>query len=95
MLASACRYDLAGVLEGEPTRICGIGDVLASPNEDASHLGQLATHLIGDAEREGVDLAFAPTSLLLPARSGHAEVEIQRDSDRRDPQGRGKWDPGG
>jgi hypothetical protein len=78
VLASACRYDLAGVLDGEPTRVCGIGNVLASPNEDASHVHMLLTHLIGDAERDGVDIAllFAPTGLSSAVPSGFDAIPM-------------------
>ena len=58
VLAGARRYDLAGVLHGEPARICGIGTVVSGPSGNESHVRELLTHLVGAAEREGIDVAL-------------------------------------
>ena len=78
VLASARRYDLAGVLDGQPARVCGIGTPFAGPNGDEGHVHELLMHLIGEADREGIDVAllFAPTGLASAVPSGFQSISM-------------------
>lgn len=64
VLASAERYDLAGVFDGQTVRVCAVGSVWAEPSAPgSSHARLLIDSLIGDAAREGADLALVfPTT---------------------------------
>ncbi|HET9385142.1 MAG TPA: hypothetical protein VFO67_08340, partial [Gemmatimonadales bacterium] len=58
MLASAQRYDLAGILDGQPVRVCGIGDLHADPASSDSHTRVLVEQLLNEAGRDGADIAL-------------------------------------
>jgi hypothetical protein len=59
VLASAQRYDLAGILDRQPMRVCGIGDLLADPaSSESSHTRVLVEQLLDAAERDGADIAL-------------------------------------
>jgi len=52
ILASAEQYDLTGVFDERPVRICGVGSV----QSDSGHASELINCLMGAAERDGVEL---------------------------------------
>jgi GNAT superfamily N-acetyltransferase len=59
LVAGATQFDLGGVLDGRPLRVCGIGSVFTDP----THRGRgqdrvLIDHLLRQAERDGVDMAL-------------------------------------
>jgi GNAT superfamily N-acetyltransferase len=59
LLASAKQYDLTGVLDRRPVRICGIGSVFTEQaHRGAGHAGELVEHLLDDAARDGAELAL-------------------------------------
>lgn len=59
VLASAERYDLAGILDQQPVTICGIAAVFSIGHDDASnHGGALVERLLEDASRDGADLGL-------------------------------------
>jgi hypothetical protein len=59
VLASAERYDLAGILDQQPVTICGIVAVFTTGHDGAdNHGGALVERLLDDATRDGADLAF-------------------------------------
>lgn len=59
VLASAQRYDLAGILDRQPVLLCGIGSVLYDPaHSDRSHTRALVEQLLNEAERDGADMAL-------------------------------------
>ena len=59
VLASAERYDLAGVLDQQPVTICGIAAVFSIGHDDSgNHGGVLVERLLEDATRDGADLAL-------------------------------------
>lgn len=58
VLASAERYDLAGVLDQRPVRICGIGRVFTRPeHRGRGHAFSLVELLLAEAARGGADMA--------------------------------------
>ena len=59
VLASAQRYDLMGMLDQCPVRICGVGTVFGDPAlRDRSHARVLVEQLVDEAGRNGADLAL-------------------------------------
>jgi hypothetical protein len=59
VLVSAERYDLAGLLDGQPVRVSGIGGLVASrAHSDRSHTRTLVEQLVDEFRRDGVDLAL-------------------------------------
>ena len=68
ILASAERYDLAGVLDRVAVRVCALGSLWAGPSEPGGiHSRTLVDVLLADAERNGAEMA-----LLFPsAHIGH------------------------
>jgi hypothetical protein len=67
-LASALQFNLTGVLDRHPVRICGIGQVSANPTHTGrDHGHELVAQLLAEATAEGVDVALlfatAPTAL--------------------------------
>lgn len=59
LLASALQYDLAGVLDEQPARICGIGAVFADPaHGDGRHAQVLIERMVDAAARDGADIAL-------------------------------------
>lgn len=59
VLASAQRYDLAGILDRRPVRVCGIGSLLTDPaHADSSHIRVLVEQLLNGSERDGADMAL-------------------------------------
>lgn len=78
-LASATRYDLSGLLDGRPIRICGIGDLLTAPTQEGNgHVGPLVEQLLDRAADGGADLAlvFADVDPALSAPRGFDEVPM-------------------
>ena len=66
VLASAIRYDLAGVLDGRPVRVCGIGEILTPPACGANgYARELVEQLLDHASQDGAAIA------LLPSRMSH------------------------
>jgi len=74
VLASAERYDLAGSLDAQPVRICGIAAVSNRDAEegDSGSVVALVEQLVEEATRSGVDLAllFRPATAPAPAADG-------------------------
>jgi hypothetical protein len=72
ILASAQRYDLAGTLDDQALRICGIGAVWS--DDDPLHARVLVERLVDQATQDGADLAiiFAPASNLAVLRGFEA-----------------------
>jgi GNAT superfamily N-acetyltransferase len=73
VLASAERYDLAGVFDGRPVRVCGIGSVFTEPSlRGHGHPRRLVEELVHDAERNGAEVAllFPPVDLDEDVRRG-------------------------
>jgi hypothetical protein len=59
VLASATQYDLAAVLDQEPVRVCGIGDVFGTPgSRDAGHARELVDRLVDEAAGTGAAMAL-------------------------------------
>ena len=59
LLASALHYDLAGRLDHQPVRVCGIGGLLTDPAYgDSGHAHVLVEQLLNEAERDGADMAL-------------------------------------
>jgi hypothetical protein len=59
VLASAERYDLAGVLDQQPVTICGLATVFSIDHDDATNHGvDLVERLLEAATRDGADLAL-------------------------------------
>ena len=59
ILASAERYDLSGVFDGRPVRVCGIGSVFTEPSQRGhGYPRRLVDALLHDAEREGAEVAL-------------------------------------
>jgi hypothetical protein len=59
LLASAQRYDLTGILDHRPVRICGIGSVVTDPAyRDGNHARVLLERLLADAARDGAEIAL-------------------------------------
>ena len=58
ILASAERYELAGVFDGRPMRVCGIGSVRSEPSpQGAAHARTLIETILDGAEAAGVEMA--------------------------------------
>jgi hypothetical protein len=59
VLASATRYNLAGVLDERPVRVCGIGEIFTQPASGTSgHARELVDQLVDDASRDGAAIAL-------------------------------------
>jgi hypothetical protein len=59
VLASATRYDLAGVLDQQPVRVCGIGSIVSeAAHRDGGYGWELVERLIGEAARDGAAMAL-------------------------------------
>jgi hypothetical protein len=77
VLASAERYDLAGILDQQPVTICGIAAVFSIGQDDArNHGGALVERLLEDATGDGADLAllFQAESPASPVPQGFEAV---------------------
>jgi hypothetical protein len=62
VLASATRYDLAGVLDHKSIRVHAVGDVLAAaPHGSDDHACALIEWLVGEATKDGADIALLLT----------------------------------
>jgi hypothetical protein len=76
VLASAERYDLAGSLDAQPVRICGIAAVTNRDVDegDSGSVVALVEQLLDEATRSGVDLAllFRPANAPALAAGGFA-----------------------
>ena len=58
ILASAERYELAGVFDGRPIGVCGIGSVRSEPSpHGAAHARTLIETILDGAEAAGVEMA--------------------------------------
>jgi hypothetical protein len=71
LLASAARYDLTGVLDGVPVRICGIGSVVTY-GQRQDHGRRLVDTLLDEAARGGAQmgLVFSHTEAAADAGDG-------------------------
>ena len=59
VLASATHYELAGVLDKRPVRVCGIGEVFTLPAHGTSGLArELVDQLLDKASRDGAMIAL-------------------------------------
>jgi hypothetical protein len=59
ILATAERYDLAGVFDGRAVRVCGIGTVCAEPSpRSLEHARALVDAVADDAARQGAGVAL-------------------------------------
>ena len=79
ILASAERYDLSGVLDGRPVRVCGIGSVVTEPSQRGhGHPRRLVEELVHDAEREGAEVAllFPPVDVDEDVRRGFQPMSL-------------------
>jgi hypothetical protein len=72
LLASAERYDLAGVLDGRPVGVCGIGS-LWSDDQGVEHARDLIDRCVDAAAAAGAELAL----LFSPAADLAARAEWQ------------------
>jgi hypothetical protein len=69
VLASAQRHELTGMLDQQPVKICGIGEVFTHPSHrHGGHAPELVERLLDDAGRNGADMVLLfvtePTSYL-------------------------------
>jgi GNAT superfamily N-acetyltransferase len=79
ILASAERYDLSGVLDGRPVRVCGIGSVFTEPSQRGQgHARRLVEELLDDAEREEAEVAllFPPIGIDDDVRRGFQPMPL-------------------
>jgi GNAT superfamily N-acetyltransferase len=79
ILASAERYDLSGVFDGRPVRVCGIGSVFTEPSQRGhGHPRRLVEELVHDAEREGAEVAllFPPVDIDEDVRRGFRPMSL-------------------
>ena len=79
LLASAARYDLAGVFDGRAVRICGIGSVFTQPGHPHDgHALTLMETLLDQAAREGVETAllFSHAEGELPSLGGFDAIPL-------------------
>ena len=77
VLASAERYDLAGVLDEQPVAICGIAAVFSHVHEHVDdHAGALVERLLENAMTDGADMAllFRAVNTASPAPDGFEVV---------------------
>jgi GNAT superfamily N-acetyltransferase len=85
VLASAKQYNLAGVLDQRPVRVCGIGAVFTEPAYRGGGCARaLVDRLLEEAVRDGADMAlvFSETGPRRDARNGFeviptTEVELR------------------
>jgi hypothetical protein len=79
ILASAERYDLSGVFDGRPVRVCGIGSVFTEPSQRGQgHARRLVEALLDDAEREEAEVAllFPPIDIDDDVRRGFQPMAL-------------------
>jgi GNAT superfamily N-acetyltransferase len=79
LLASAEQYDLAGRLDGQPVRICGLGSVFTDPSRRGlGHARALLETLLDRAARTGAQLAllFVRPGLEDDARIGFNAIPL-------------------
>lgn len=77
VLASAKRYDLAGVVDGVPVQICGIGAVFTQPaHRGRGHARTVIERVLEEARGEGASIAllFSEIGSAYYARLGFAAV---------------------
>ena len=59
VFASAEQYDLTGVLDGRPVRVCGIGRVLSRPSQSGrDHAHVLVERLFDEGARQGAEIGL-------------------------------------
>jgi hypothetical protein len=59
VFASAEKYDLTGVLDGQAVRVCGVGRVLSRPSPTGRHHAQvLVERLFDEGARQGADIGL-------------------------------------
>ena len=64
VLASAERYDFAGILDGQPVAVCGIAALFNhGPDDDNDYRRALIEQLLEEATRDGADLALLMQSV--------------------------------
>ncbi|MEO8260327.1 MAG: GNAT family N-acetyltransferase [Acidobacteriota bacterium] len=79
LLAGAEQYDLDGMADGRPIRICGIGSLFTHPaHRGQGHAPALLETLLERARRAGAELAllFAPPGLEGDVRAGFAALPL-------------------
>jgi len=79
ILASAERYDLAGVFDGRAVRVCAIGSVWTEPSpRGVGRSRVLIDTLLDDAAREGAEMAllFSPTNIDDDARNDFQALPV-------------------
>jgi hypothetical protein len=79
ILASAEQYDLAGVFEGRPTRVCGVGSVSPeSSQRDIGHARVLIDTPLDNAARDGAEMAllFSHTGVREGAGHGFQTIHL-------------------
>jgi len=79
VLASAERYDMAGMVDGRPMRTCGIGSVFTRRADRGRGFSRvLIQTLVDDAARDGADMAllFTQSSADPDEREGFCELAV-------------------
>jgi GNAT superfamily N-acetyltransferase len=79
LLASAKQYNLAGVLDRRPVRVCGIGAVLTEPaHRGSGHARALIERLLDEATRDGAGMAllFSKMGPRCGARDGFVVIPM-------------------
>ncbi len=75
MLASATQYNLAGVLDQRPVRVCGIGEIFTQPACDTgAHARELLDQLLDEASRDGAAIALLLSDMSREHRPASFEV---------------------
>lgn len=79
LLASASQFNLTGMLDRHPVRICGIGKVFADPAHGSRDYGrELIAQLLAEATAEGVEVALlhAPSSTAAAVGGGFSVLPL-------------------
>jgi len=80
VLASAMQYDLAAVLDAQPVRVCGIGEIFARPGPAAGGPArELVDRLFEQAARDGAAMALRFTDMGDDPRPGDSDVVSMTD----------------
>lgn len=64
VLASATQYDIQGVLDGQPVRVCALGEIFTHPKHRSDRVAQeLVNHLFDDASRYGAAIGLVVSDM--------------------------------
>ena len=75
VLASATQYDLAGVLDERPVRVCGIGEIFTPPAcGTGGDARELVDQLLDVASRDGAEIALLLSDMSHEHRTAGFEV---------------------